>query len=55
MSEMKRIGQKKSKLGVLETGLGLTTFSSAFTFALLIIILVAKPPGLFGEKVTDKV
>lgn len=31
------------------------TFSDAFTFALLIIILVAKPTGLFGEKTTDKV
>ena len=36
-------------------GLGLTTFSDAFTFALLIVILVVKPTGLFGEKVTDKV
>ena len=36
-------------------GLGYTTFSDAFTFALLIIILVVKPTGLFGEKVTDKV
>ncbi len=36
-------------------GLGWTTFSDAFTFALLIVILVAKPTGLFGEKVTDKV
>ncbi len=36
-------------------GLGWTTFSDAFTFALLIIILVAKPTGLFGEKSTDKV
>ncbi|MDR2361062.1 MAG: branched-chain amino acid ABC transporter permease [Oscillospiraceae bacterium] len=32
-----------------------TTFSDAFTFVLLIIILVAKPTGLFGEKQTDKV
>ncbi len=31
------------------------TFSDAFTFALLIIILVVKPTGLFGEKNTDKV
>ena len=30
-------------------------FSDAFTFALLIVILVVKPTGLFGEKVTDKV
>ena len=35
-------------------GSGWTTFSDAFTFALLIIILVVKPTGLFGEKSTDK-
>ncbi len=34
---------------------GATNFVDAFTFALLIIILVAKPTGLFGEKSTDKV
>lgn len=34
---------------------GATNFVDAFTFALLIIILVAKPTGLFGEKATDKV
>ena len=32
---------------------GATTFVDAFTFALLIIILVFKPTGLFGEKATD--
>lgn len=32
-----------------------TVFSDAFTFALLIFILVFKPSGLFGEKATDKV
>ena len=32
-----------------------TVFSDAFTFALLIVILVVKPTGIFGEKVTDKV
>lgn len=32
-----------------------TTFSDAFTFVLLIVILLAKPTGLFGEKSTDKV
>lgn len=32
-----------------------TVFSDAFTFALLILILVFKPTGLFGEKTTDKV
>ena len=45
-------------IGICENilkGMGLTTFSDAFTFALLIIILVAKPTGLFGEKSTDKV
>ena len=34
---------------------GATTFVDAFTFALLIIILAAKPTGLFGESATDKV
>lgn len=37
------------------SGSGWTTFSDAFTFALLIIILAVKPTGLFGEKATDKV
>ena len=32
-----------------------SVFSDAFTFALLIVILVVKPTGLFGEKITDKV
>ena len=32
-----------------------SVFSDAFTFALLIIILIFKPTGLFGEKATDKV
>lgn len=41
--------------GVIKQSLGLTTFSDAFTFALLIVILVVKPTGIFGEKVTDKV
>ncbi|MGE4352623.1 MAG: branched-chain amino acid ABC transporter permease [Oscillospiraceae bacterium] len=35
--------------------LELATFSDAFTFILLIVILVFKPTGLFGEKATDKV
>ena len=34
---------------------GATTFVDAFTFALLIIVLVFKPTGLFGEKATEKV
>ena len=36
-------------------GLGYTTFSDAFTFALLIVVLCVKPTGIFGEKVMDKV
>lgn len=32
-----------------------TTVSDAVTFALLIIVLLVKPTGLFGEKSTDKV
>ncbi len=35
--------------------LGYSTFSDAFTFALLIFVLLAKPTGLFGEKTIDKV
>ena len=42
-------------VGVLKEPLELATFSDAFTFALLIIVLVFKPTGLFGEKTTDKV
>lgn len=45
-------------IGICESiikGLGWTTFSDAFTFALLIVILIVKPTGLFGEKATDKV
>ena len=45
-------------IGICENiikGMGWTTFSDAFTFALLIVILLVKPTGLFGEKATDKV
>lgn len=45
-------------LGLGETALvamGYSTFSDAFTFILLIVILLIKPTGLFGEKTTDKV
>ncbi len=34
---------------------GATNFVDAFTFALLIVVLIAKPTGLFGEKATEKV
>ena len=36
-------------------GVSMSTFSDAFTFALLIVILCVKPTGLFGEKTTEKV
>ena len=45
-------------IGICENiikALGLTTFSDAFTFALLIFILIFKPSGLFGEAVHEKV
>jgi branched-chain amino acid transport system permease protein len=41
--------------GLIQKPLELATFSDAFTFVLLIVILVFKPTGLFGDKVTDKV
>ena len=45
-------------LGVGETILtaaGYSTFSDAFTFLVLIIMLLFRPTGIFGEKATDKV
>ena len=45
-------------IGICENiikGAGWTTFSDAFTFVLLIIILMVRPSGLFGEKNIDKV
>ena len=41
--------------GSITEQIGFATFSDAFTFILLIVILVFKPTGLFGEKTTDKV
>ena len=41
--------------GIIKTPLELATFSDAFTFVLLIAILIFVPTGLFGEKATDKV
>ena len=41
--------------GAITEQVGFATFSDAFTFVLLIVILVFKPTGLFGEKQTDKV
>jgi branched-chain amino acid transport system permease protein len=45
-------------IGICESfikGAGWTTFSDAFTFGLLIVILGVKPTGLFGESLTEKV
>ena len=45
-------------IGICENlikGLGWTTFSDAFTFVLLIVVLMFMPTGIFGEKQTDKV
>ncbi len=45
-------------IGICENiikGLGWTTFSDAFTFVLLIVVLMFMPTGIFGEKSTDKV
>ena len=45
-------------IGICENiikALGYTTFSDAFTFALLIVILLFKPTGMFGEKTSEKV
>ena len=45
-------------IGICENiikALGWTTFSDAFTFVLLIVVLMIRPTGIFGEKATDKV
>ena len=45
-------------IGICESlikGMGWTTYSDAFTFALLIVILTVKPTGLFGESLKEKV
>jgi len=45
-------------IGLCETmlvALGYSTYSDAFTFMLLIIMLLLRPTGLFGEKTTEKV
>ncbi len=45
-------------IGISETfltALGYSTYSDAFTFLLLILILIFRPTGLIGETVTDKV
>lgn len=45
-------------IGIMENmavACGLTLYKDALTFALLIIILIVKPTGIFGEKLTEKV
>lgn len=45
-------------IGICETllvAMGYSTYSDAFTFLLLIVVLLVRPTGLFGEAVTDKV
>ena len=45
-------------LGIGETFMvaaGFSTFSDAFTFIMLIFMLLVKPTGLFGEKEPEKV
>jgi len=46
-------------IGIVETFIKANSdyaiFSNAFTFALLIVILVFRPHGLFGEKLAEKV
>ena len=41
--------------GLIAEQLDFSTFSDAVTFVILIVVLVFKPTGLFGEKQTDKV
>lgn len=45
-------------IGVVESiakSFGLADYSDVISFALLVIILVVKPTGIFGEKITEKV
>ena len=49
------IGICETVIKGLPSAWDVSVFSDAFTFALLIVILIAKPQGLFGEAATDKV
>ena len=42
-------------LGILSSPMDIAAFSDAFTFVLLVVVLVFRPTGLFGDKPTDKV
>lgn len=49
------IGVCETVIKSLPSAWDVSVFSDAFTFALLIVVLIFKPTGLFGEKATDKV
>ena len=49
------IGICETVIKALPSAWDVSVFSDAFTFALLIIILIFKPTGLFGEKTAEKV
>lgn len=49
------IGVCETIIKGLPSAWNVSVFSDAFTFALLIVILIFKPTGLFGEKTTEKV
>lgn len=40
---------------LIKANASIAIFSNAFTFALLIVVLLFKPNGMFGEKLTEKV
>jgi branched-chain amino acid transport system permease protein len=40
---------------MIKSNNSIAIFSNAFTFALLIVVLLFKPNGMFGEKLTEKV
>lgn len=45
-------------IGLIETfvkGSSISEFSDVFTFIILILVLLVKPNGLFGEKTKEKV
>lgn len=49
------IGICETVIKALPSAWDVSVFSDAFTFVLLIIILIFKPTGLFGEKTAEKV
>ena len=49
------VGHENDHVSARSFGQDWTVFSDAFTFVLLIVVLLVKPTGIFGEKATDKV